>query len=100
MEPRNTAPSGRALAVWVAVRVLIIAAVLEVLYLAAGNIALQAGLPSKLAATSNDLKLTYASAWTLWPGRVHVNELSLRAKDHNVEFLVTVETATVTIALS
>jgi hypothetical protein len=92
--------SGRALAVWVGIRVLLIAAALEILYLAAGNIALWAGLPSKLVASSKDLKLTYRSGWTFWPGRVHVRDLTLRAKDHNVEFEVAVETATVSIALS
>jgi hypothetical protein len=72
----------------------------EVFYVVVANLFLLTGMPERLVASSSDLHLDYASAYSWWPGHVFAKDVTLRAKDHNVEFSVEVETAWVNIAIS
>lgn len=85
---------------WVVARTLLVVLALEVVYLVAANAVLAFGGVKKLVESSDDLHVEYRTAWSLWPGHVEVRDFSLRAEDHNVEFLVGVRTASLDIAIS
>lgn len=41
----------------------------------------------------------YARGWTLWPGTVHARDLSIRATDSNVEWIVRIDQVTFEVSL-
>lgn len=83
----------------IALRVLLVLGGLAALYLLAANTLIKTSLLTRIANSSPSVKLEYASAYTLFPGRVHVKGLRLRSEDYNVQFEVTVESAVVDVSL-
>lgn len=73
----------------------------EVVYVIAINVVLRSGSISRLAnaAQPEDLHVEIGPAWSAWPGRVHADKIELRFQDHNVQFSVAVEHATVDVRL-
>src|SRR5690606_19896040 len=64
-------------------------------YLVAANIILSASvLPAWVSATEN-LSMSYASAYSVIPGRVHVSQLVVRGSDSNIQFELEVREAEV-----
>jgi hypothetical protein len=72
---------------------------LTLLYLAVANLVLMTGVIQRFAAKSDDIRITYDSAYSVWPGRVHVKNLGVRVEDHNVQFWVGVERGTLDVDL-
>ena len=64
---------------FVALRVLLVLGGLAALYLLLGNVVIKTALLKRLANTSPSVQLEYGSAYTLFPGRVHVDGLRLRS---------------------
>ncbi|MEO6421075.1 MAG: hypothetical protein ABIP39_16805 [Polyangiaceae bacterium] len=56
-------------------------------------------LRSLLDATPEKLLIDYESASTFWPGRVHLTHLTIRGRDTNVEWNVSLDDADVVIGL-
>src|SRR5688500_18230158 len=81
-------------------RVAVILVALELLYLLAGNLVVNSGLVKRAVASAEGFHLDYGSAFTLWPGRVHVSDFSLRVEDYNVQFEIAFDRAQVDISLS
>jgi hypothetical protein len=94
-EGRKLAPHVGAVA-W---RLLVAVAALELVYLLAANVVLKTSLLKDFAARGDDLKLDYDSAYSVLPGRIHVERLRVRFHDRNVEFLIGVERGTLDVSL-
>jgi hypothetical protein len=73
---------------------------LQLAYLGLGNAALSSQLIKKGVAGADGFRLDYASAYTLWPGHAHVEQLALRFEDYNVQFELALGSAEVDISLS
>jgi hypothetical protein len=73
---------------------------LQLAYLGLGNAALKSQLIKKAVTSAEGFQLDYAGAYTLWPGHAHVEQLSLRFEDYNVQFEVALGSAEVDISLS
>lgn len=66
-------------------------AALQFVYLVAGNLALSTGIVRKaISAYPESMLVTHGRAYTVFPGRVHVSDLSMRLQDRNIQFLLTV----------
>jgi hypothetical protein len=79
---------------------LLVVAAAYILFLLAMNIFLGTGLFRSLANADEDtLRIDYRSAYSLWPGRVVADDLSLRFQDDNVQFLLEIERADIDVAL-
>lgn len=48
---------------------------------------------------TKDVEMHLGRSWTIWPGKVHVNDFSLRVNDGNIQALLTIEHATTWIEL-
>jgi hypothetical protein len=72
---------------------------LTLLYLGVTNLVLASGVIQHLANESHDVRITYASAYSLWPGRVVVRNLGVRLEDHNVQIWVGVPRGTLEVDL-
>lgn len=72
---------------------------LQLVYLAAANLLLKTQAIQRAVASSPGFVLEFADAYSLWPGHVHVRDLSLRVEDYNVQFEVALDQADVDIAL-
>jgi hypothetical protein len=68
-------------------------ATLALFYPVAGNLFLAFGL--RRVATDLD----YRSAWTVWPGRVHLKEFELHVQSDTVEWMLAAQAATVNLDL-
>jgi hypothetical protein len=84
---------------WVALRVLLVLGGLAALYLVGANVLIRTSLLRQLANSSPSVKLEYASAYSLLPGRVHVRDLVLRSEDYNVQFEVKLASGVVDVNL-
>ena len=96
--------AGRASAVRVAGRIAKLAVLtllgLEMGYLLLANLLLGTGLLASLLSRNPDaLALDLASGWTVWPGRVHVRDLSLRSASDSIEWVLRTEHAVVDVEL-
>lgn len=86
-------------------RLLLILAVLlvafEVVYVIAINLVLRAGTIPRLANAEvpDKLHIEIGPAWSVWPGRVHADFVTLRFQDRNVQFSVALEHAVVDLRL-
>lgn len=58
----------------------------ELGYVATANAWLNWGGVQHALRATDDIRVTFRSAWTLWPGRVHVNEARILFQDHNLEW--------------
>lgn len=73
---------------------------LQLVYLAAANLALSTGLVRRaISAYPDSMLLTHGRAYTVFPGRVHLSDLSMRVQDQNIQFLLTVGQVRVDIDL-
>ncbi len=86
-------------AIAVAWRLALVAALLELLYVLAANVALKTSLLKDYAARGDDLRVDYTSAYSVIPGRIEVRGLRVRFHDRNVEFLIGVEQGTLDVSL-
>jgi hypothetical protein len=84
----------------VLLRVAAVLLFLQLIYLGLGNAALKSQLVRKAVSGAEGFQLDYASAYTLWPGHAHVEQLSLRVEDYNVQFEVALGSADVDISIS
>jgi hypothetical protein len=87
-----------------AMKVLRVAAIalvaLELLYLLVANLALSTGLVRKaISAYPDSMLLTHGRAYTIFPGRANVSDLSMRVQDRNIQFLLTVDQVRVDVDL-
>ncbi len=84
-------------AAWI---VMIVVAGLYVSYLLAANVVLRTRLlRGWLDGDPSRLYVDYASAWSPYPGRVLVRDLSLRFQDDNVQFLLALDRASMSVDL-
>lgn len=84
-------------------------AILMVLYLLAVNVLLTTRLLRDavsgssvgfaLSGSSSDLRLDYTSAYSVIPGRVHLEGLSIRGRDQSVEWRLTLDHADASVSL-
>jgi hypothetical protein len=65
---------------------LVVMLALEASYIAAANAFLNLGGIQKLLASTDDVRVTYERAWTLWPGHVSVKNARILFHDHNLEW--------------
>jgi hypothetical protein len=73
---------------------------LALLYEVVGNVIISTDALRGLTNVTPDvLTVDYGRAWTLWPGTVHVKDLTVRFQDHNIQFLLRLDEAEVDIAL-
>lgn len=84
----------------VLLRVVAVLFFLQFAYLAIGNGVLRSRLIKAKVEAAEGLHLDYAGAYTLWPGHVHLRELSFRFEDYNVQFEVALGPAELDISLS
>jgi hypothetical protein len=90
-------------------RVLLTVAIACVSYLVIANVLLRTRLLRNVVSGSSvnfavmgnatDLRLDYASAYSIVPGRVHVEGLTLRGREQTVEWFLTLDHADVVISL-
>lgn len=86
-------------AVAVAWRLVAVVLALEVVYLIVANVVLKTSLLKDFAARGDDLRVDYASAYSVLPGRIEVEDLEVRFHDRNVEFSISVERGTLDVSL-
>ena len=79
--------------------VLMILAAGAVLYLVAANALLRTRLLRDLVSEGPDVELEYTSAYSVWPGRVHVRELALEVQDYDLQLAVAADSALVEVSL-
>ena len=90
-------------------RVFVTVAIVCVSYLVVANVLLRTRLLRNVVSgssvsfavlgNSTDLRLDYASAYSIVPGRVHVDGLTLRGRERRVEWFLTLDHADVAISL-
>jgi hypothetical protein len=84
---------------WARVTLSVLAAAYLV-FLLVMNVLLGTGLFRSLAnANEEELKIEYSSAYSLFPGHVVAKDLTVRFQDANVQFLLTLEDATLDVSL-
>jgi hypothetical protein len=75
-------------------------AALWMFYVIACNVILSTGLFARLANQDpNVIQVQYTRAWTVFPGRVHAEGLSIRSADTNIEWMLRVDAVSFDIAL-
>lgn len=73
---------------------------LALLYLVAGNLILSTGVVRGWTnGEPDELSVDYHRAWTAWPGRVHLEELTVRFQDRNVQFFLQLDDAVVDLSV-
>src|SRR5262245_59331912 len=83
----------------VLVRVAIVLALLEAVYLLLANVALMTPLLRRVVNPAEDVEIEYDWAYSPWPGRLYVKNLAFRVEDYNVQFFVGVERGTLDVRL-
>lgn len=71
----------------------------EALYVVAANLALAFGGVQAAFASSGDVKADFTRAWSVWPGVIHVENLKVTIQDHNIQSLIGLDRAVVTVRL-
>ena len=72
----------------------------ELLYLIGANLFLSCGGLSKLFASTNTIDAKFRSAWTIWPGHVHIRGLRVVFQDKNLQWSLDVERAQLVLRLT
>ena len=72
---------------------------LYALYVVVANIAIKTRLVRDAILKFPKRSVEYGSAWTLWPGVVHVDDLHIRVRDSDFDFLIVVDHAVVDVDL-
>lgn len=87
--------------VWRFARALAIGvAALYVVYVIAANAALRtAALPDYLDDVEEEVRIDYATAWTAWPGTIHVTDLLVATQDSSIQHETRAEAAEGEIAI-
>lgn len=83
----------------VAWRLGVVLAGMTLFYLGVANLVLAGGFIPRFTAKSDDIGIEYDSAYSVWPGRVHVRNLRVRMEDHNIQFLIVVERGFLDVSL-
>ena len=63
-------------------------------YLLAANLFLRLGGVQMALAGADEVHVTFERAWSLWPGRVHIEDLRIAFEDRNLNFRSTSRTST------
>jgi hypothetical protein len=92
--PVQSEASGRLLRV-----ALSLAAAFAITYLIAANILLRTRLLRDLVSQGEGVELDYASAYSVWPGLVHVRGLALQVQDFRIQLSVAADSGVVAICL-
>jgi hypothetical protein len=93
-------PSPRRFEVGRLVRIIVFSvAGLAVLYLLAANVLLRTRLLRDLVSRGEGIELDYASAYSVWPGLVHVRGLALEVQDYQNQLSVAASAAILDICL-
>jgi hypothetical protein len=69
------------------------------LYVLAANVVLSPWAMAKIFESSIEIKLDRARAWSVWPGVVHARDVRLRMQDHNIEWVLEMKSAVLTLSL-
>ena len=72
----------------------------ELVYLLGASVLLNFGLLPLAFDSTDQVKVTVSSGWSVWPGRVHVRNLRVIFKDHNVQFSIDMASAFMVVHLS
>lgn len=70
----------------------------EVSYVTLANAFLNLGGVERLLRSTDDIRVAFRSAWTLWPGRVHVAQARIVFQDHNLQWSLDAERLEVEVA--
>jgi hypothetical protein len=73
--------------------------VLALAYPVGANLVLALGGVQKAFEGTDSVKVDFRRAWSFWPGRVHVEDLRVTMYDHNVQFVLTMPSVDVRVAL-
>jgi hypothetical protein len=79
--------------------VLILVAAFAVIYLVAANVFLRTRMLRDLVSEGDDVELEYASAYSVWPGLVHVRGLALEVQDYQIQLAIAVDSGVVAVSL-
>jgi hypothetical protein len=79
--------------------ILFLVAGFAVLYLVAANILLRTRLLRDVVSRGDSVELDYASAYSVWPGLVHVRGLALEVQDYENQLSVAADSSVVKIRL-
>jgi hypothetical protein len=82
-----------------ALYLLLAAAAFSVIYLVAANLALRTRLLRDVLSDGPDIELDYASAYSVWPGLVHVRNFSLEVQNHDVQLSVAADSGVLDVSL-
>jgi len=77
----------------------VVLAGLFAVYVLIANLILKTSLLKDFAHTSDELRVDYDSAYSVFPGRIVVRNLTVRFEDYNVEFEIAVERGTLDVSL-
>lgn len=73
---------------------------LELLYVLAGNLVLSTGMVRRAISWDPEaMRVTHGRAYTILPGRVHLEDFTLRMQDQNVQLLLTIASVRVDVSL-
>ena len=79
----------------------IAAGAVAIVYLLLANGALATGLVARgLSQDPQLLQVTYASAYSLWPGHLQIEKLDLKMEDDSIQLQLRIEAADVRLALT
>ncbi|HEY5959012.1 MAG TPA: hypothetical protein VIV60_20775 [Polyangiaceae bacterium] len=71
----------------------------ELLYLIMANALFRTSLVSQVVQSAQGIRFDYGSAYSVVPGRVHVDRLKLRFEDYNVQFELRIDHAVLDVSL-
>jgi hypothetical protein len=72
---------------------------LAVVYLITANVILRTRLLRDMVSEGDDIELTYASAYSVWPGRVQIRGLSLAVQGDDMQMAVLADSGVVNVSL-
>jgi hypothetical protein len=78
---------------------LLVGAAFSVTYLVAANIVLRTRLLRDVLSEGPDIQLDYTSAYSVWPGMVHVRNFSLEVQNSDVQLSVAADSGVLDISL-
>ena len=68
-------------------------------YLLAANLFLRLGGVQMALAGADEVEVTFQRAWSLWPGRVHIEDFRIAFEDRNLQFSIEIPHVDVTVQL-
>lgn len=79
--------------------VLLVSAAFAVIYLVAANVILRTRLLRDMVSEGPDVELDYESAYSVWPGLLHVRGLELQVQDYRHQFALEADSGQITVSL-